>query len=151
MEVEARNKQEAVSEESIRRDKSEWNDTVQLLVAKLIAFKKGLNGAGDDRAHLPPVDIRDPFPTEMSIYLNSIVDDYVAIIDGAKDIMVDQKEYSKSADEIPPELLAQASWWGSRAWSRIGLIGLGDQRKIRISMIGYANEFAHDLYNISSS
>ncbi|KKN67655.1 hypothetical protein LCGC14_0459140 [marine sediment metagenome] len=150
MEVEAKNKQKTVSEDSIKHDKEEWNDTVQLLIAKLIAFKKGLNGAGDDRAHLPPVDMNDPFPIEMSIYLNSIMDDYVAIVDGAKDIMGDQEEHSKQADEISPELLSQASWWGSRSWARLGLIGLGEQRKIRLDMIRFINASRHDLFNIEN-
>lgn len=152
MEVEARNKQEVVSEDSIRRDKGEWNDAVQLLVAKLLAFKRGLNGVGDDRAKLPPVDMSDPFPTEMAIYLNSIADDYVAIVDGAKDIMSDQRENSsKSAgEELNHQLIVEASWWGSRTWARLGLLGLGDQRKIRIKMLAFANESVHDLYNIEN-
>jgi len=61
-----------ISERSIRVEKKRWNDTAQLLIAKLLAFKKGLNGAGDDIAHLPAVDINDPFPIEMSIYPSSL-------------------------------------------------------------------------------
>ncbi len=151
MEVTARNKDEAVSESSIRRDKKEWNDTVQLLIAKLLAFKKGLNGAGDDVAHLPAVDIEDPFPTEMGVYLNSIADDYIAIIEGAEEIMKDQDDYSKNAEEIPPEILAQASWWGSRAWARLGLLGLGEQRRLRLELMNLANKSYHDLYDIEDN
>lgn len=150
MALKADQKNRPVSKSTIKEEKEDWNDTVQLLIAKLIAFKKGLNGIGDTKAHLPPVGISDPFPTEMSVYLNSIVDDYVAIIDGAKDIMQDQKEYSKKQKNIHG-LSVQASWWGSRTWARLGLLGLGKQRKLRLNMISFANETIHDLYNIENN
>lgn len=52
---------------------------------------------------------------------------------------------------VEPQLLAQASWWGSRAWARLGLLGLGKQRKLRLQMIGFANESIHDLYSIENN
>lgn len=135
----------------LRKDKDQWNSKVQLLIAKLIAFKRGLNGSGDQDAHLPEINIQSAFPLEYSVYLDSIADDYKNIVDGAQSIIDYQDTASRKSrrrqnfnrlsfmtDDI---LKAEASWWGSRMWASLGLRGLPtEERKLRLRMIASANE-----------
>jgi len=136
--------------------KKEWRSAVSLLIAKLIAFKRGVNGHGDEDAHLPPVDLKNPFPPEYRVYLSSIISDYTKVIDGAEHILQLQDDFSKNRrkkqSSIEPELTAEATWWGSRAWSRLSLFGLKNKqaRKLRIDMINSLHRSISDIYDIEN-
>jgi hypothetical protein len=152
----ARTRAKDPAQERIREHKDAWNDVTSLLIAKLIAFKKGLNGAGDQRAEIPPTKITEPFPVEMNTYLSSIVDDYTHIMNGAKFIINEQGQYSQTRQKgkksaADPELVAEASSSLSRAWARVGLLGLDkEDRRLRLGMLSFANGLIHDLYNLEN-
>ena len=142
--------------------KTAWNLIVNLLRAKLLAFKSGINGHGDERAHLPEMDIKDPFPVEFHTYLAGIVDDYDKVLKGADFIMNLQDEFSntrrkgkRELRELAAELdlnefkIAEASWWGSRTWAWFALHRLGkDARKTRLRMLNLARKSTSALNTI---
>jgi hypothetical protein len=152
----ARSRAKDPAQERLREHKDAWNDVTSLLIAKLIAFKKGLNGAGDPRAEIPPTKITEPFPVEMNTYLSSIVDDYTHIMNGARFIMNEQGQYSQTRQKgkeaaTDPELVAEASSALTRAWARVGLLGLDkEERRLRLGMLSFANGLIHDLYNLEN-
>lgn len=154
--------------------KKSWNETVKLLIAKLIAFKRGINGKGDDDAMLPEIDLKDPFPVEFHTYLASIVDDYSKVVQGADFVMNLQDDFSVTRRKSRKEsgagelrevaasidnqdrLEAQASWVGSRAWAWFALHRLGkDVRRVRLRMLNIVRKSVHALntieYNFTSS
>jgi hypothetical protein len=141
------------NQEHLRELKAQWNSLVSLLVHKLIAFKQGINGFGNEDAGLPAVNIKDAFPSVMYTYLGSIVEDYNRVTSLANQILSYQNNYSqtrrKKIQAILEEsdLVSEASWFGSRLWSRIGLIGLKgkNERKIRIELIESAANAIEDL------
>lgn len=149
----------------LKEEKHQWQMLVKLIIAKLQAFKKGISGKGDEETHLPPVNIKEKFPEEYSVYLNSIAEDYVNLVEGAKRIMDHQAEYATkrsrpsrkkmleqiaSGDpEVASELVSEASWWGSRLWSRLALIKLQkEERKLRVRLLKALRDSIKDLYAI---
>lgn len=121
--VEARKKSEDPVQEALRQNKDTWNHDASLLIAQLIAFKKGLNGRGEPKIGIPPGSIKDPMPHEVGSYLDQLADRYNKLISDAHKIIEEQNVYSetrkKSVKEqtasFDPEILKLASWWGSRA------------------------------------
>jgi len=146
--------------------KKAWKESVSLLIAKLIAFKRGLNGRGDEDANLPRVDLKDPFPVEFNTYLSSIVDDYSKVVKGADFIINLQGDFSRTrrrgrremreqglsraaSGPDPSPLTAEASWWGSRAWARLALYGLDkNTRQTRVKMLKFVADRLNDLREI---
>jgi len=135
--------------ERLVASKKSWNAAVKLLIAKLIAFKRAINGTGDPDANLPEIDLKDPFPVEFHTYLDSIIDDYNKVVKGADFVMDLQDNFSvtrrkgrKELHEVAAsvdnqeQLEAQASWVGSRAWAWFSLYRLGkDARRVRLRML----------------
>lgn len=124
-------------QEKLRQNKASWNADMSSLIAKLIAFKRGLNGRGDAKAGLPPSSIKDPVPSEVGNYLNELANQYLSVVSGANSIIGEQAHYStnrkKSQRQAALELelfVKQATWAGSRLWARITLRKLN--RNIRI-------------------
>lgn len=121
--VESRKKSEDPVQEALRQNKDTWNHDASLLIAQLIAFKKGLNGRGEPKIGIPPGSIKDPMPHEVGSYLDQLADRYSKLISDAHKIIEEQNIYSetrkKSVKEqtasFDPEILKLASWWGSRA------------------------------------
>jgi hypothetical protein len=154
--------------ERLVASKKSWNAAVKLLIAKLIAFKRAINGNGDPDAQLPEVDLKEPFPVEFHTYLESIIDDYNKVVKGADFVMDLQDDFSvtrrKSRKELhevaasidnQDQLEAQASWVGSRAWAWFSLYRLGrDVRRVRLRMLSIVRKSIHALntieYNFTS-
>ncbi len=135
----ARKRSADPKQETLRGHKDQWNKEVSLLIAQLIAFKRGLNGRGEPRVGLPPSSIRDPMPNEVGQYLEQMATRFQKIVSEADNIIDEQTDYSKTRrksrkelqesgqmpqQEIVPStaasealLIKEASWWGSRAWS----------------------------------
>ncbi len=152
----------------LKHEKHQWQLLAKLIIAKLQAFKKGMGGKGDEETHLPPVSINESFPQSYAIYLDSIAEDYINLIGGAKQIMENQSEFASSkgkkeprrdmmrelaiaASYESPELVAEASWWGSRMWARVSLMRLEkEQRVLRLVMIDSARDSIKDLRTIES-
>ena len=148
----ARTRAKDPAQEQLRGHKQDWNDVASLLIAKLIAFKRGINGSGDARAEIPPSRITEELPQELNTYLNSIISDYSNLINGAKFIINEQKDYSasrKKASDDEPDLTAEASSALSRAWARVGLIGV-PQYSTRIDILNLSSDIIPDLYNIEN-
>lgn len=130
----ARKHSEDPVQEALREHKSQWNQDTSLLIAQLIAFKRGLNGRGEPRVGLPPGSIKDPVPSEVGRYLEQLADNYQRIVSDAKNIIDEQAHYSenrpKSKKElegitasVEDEMIKFASWWGSRAWTHAKTYG----------------------------
>lgn len=162
-------KSAAVRDPSLKRlkqEKHQWQLLAKLIIAKLQAFKKGMGGKGDRETHLPPVSINESFPQSYAIYLDSIAEDYINLIGGAKQIMENQSEFASSkgkkgprrammremaiaASYEGPELVSEASWWGSRMWAQVSLMRLEkEQRGTRLVMIDSARDSIKDLRKI---
>jgi hypothetical protein len=136
-------------QEALRQKKENWNADVSLLIAKLIAFKRGINGRGDYKAGLPATKIQNPFPPEVGSYLNDVANDYIKVVHHAKDIIDSQSQYSvsrqkgvKSSQLEIEQMVSEASWWGSRWWAKWGpgLKGVPKSIKdLRIKLLTFAS------------
>lgn len=157
----ARKRSADPSQEKLREDKALWNRSVSDLIAKVIAFKRGLNGRGEPRVGLPPSTIKEPFPPEIGSYLSHLADNYVSVIQGAEQIIAEQARYSETRRKsIAPNiqqtddgLVVEASWWGSRMWAKY--FGLKGDDAINLSRILDASSDLKrqlfDLENVISS
>lgn len=136
-------------QEQLRQHKDEWNDVASLLIAKLIAFKRGLNGVGDPVADIPESKITEPLPPELEIYLQSIVNDYQDLVVGGKSIIDEQKRYSENFNKSSSAdlFISEASNPFTRAWARIGLIG-HPERSVRIQILNQIADLVADFYDL---
>lgn len=141
---EARKRSEDPVQEALRQNKDTWNHDASLLIAQLIAFKKGLNGRGEPKVGIPPGSIKDPMPHEVGSYLDQLADRYSKLISDAKAIIDEQNNYSETrrkpqehtASVFDEELIKIASWWGSRALTYTkNLFSSKEAVKARIAMI----------------
>lgn len=167
------------AQQHLRDQKKLWNKSTRELIAKLIAFKRGLNGTGDPRVGIPASKIQNPLPQEVGSYLNQIADDYAAVIHGAEQIISEQEQYSqvrRKPQTTPIEapqmaqdgvsavgitstsskefnLFSESSWFGSRLWANtIGLRGK-DRKYLKMMLRACDSIKDHliDLENILSS
>jgi hypothetical protein len=130
----ARKRSADPKQEQLRGHKDQWNKDVSLLIAQLIAFKRGLNGRGEPRVGLPPSSIKEPIPNEVGQYLDQMATRFQKIVSEADNIINEQTDYSKTRKKSRKELegsgqmvpstaaseallVKDASWWGSRLWS----------------------------------
>lgn len=136
-------------QEQLRQNKDEWNDVASLLIAKLIAFKRGLNGVGDQIADIPASKITEPLPPELEVYLQSIVNDYHDLVMGGKSIIEQQKRYSENFNKESSDysFVSEASNSFTRAWARIGLIG-HPERSVRIQILNQISNLVADFYDL---
>lgn len=163
------------AQQHLREQKKIWNQSVRSLIAKLIAFKRGVSGRGDPKAGLPASQIQEPLPAEIGSFMDQISMEYAAIIDGAAAIIQEQQHYSEvrrkpqpkqnsavqmfSEQQAQPQaaaddgLVVEASWLGSRMWANLfGIRGKG--RKHIVEMLDKSNEIRkslEDLENILTS
>lgn len=159
------------AQEHLREQKSLWNKSTTDLIAKIIAFKRGLNGRGDPRAGLPASNIKEPLPSQVGSYLDQIATDYSSLVSGAEKIIQEQEHYSKvrrktqpkkpqtpapvqpSGSEVEPPpiplaaddgLVSEASWWGSQMWSRLFKLH-GPKKKFVVDMMRSGRSFREKL------
>lgn len=161
----ARKRSADPAQEHLREQKALWNKSTTDLVAKIIAFKRGLNGRGDPHVGLPPSTIKEPFPPQIGQYLNDLSSHYTALIDGADKIIEEQNHYSQirrktqspmthpmAADDgsfIDEEAIKIASWAGSRWWaSNVGIKGA--DRPIIKNMLRAAVSFREKLEDVEN-
>ena len=111
MKIIARKKSDDPNQEHLRSNKDLWNEAAKSFIYKTIAFKRGLNGRGDRHFGLPPNSIVNPFPQEIGSFLNNLVSDFSALVDGAERIMDEQEHYSEIRKK---PLIVQSSWAGNR-------------------------------------
>lgn len=160
------------AQEHLREQKALWNKSTTDLIAKIIAFKRGLNGRGDPRVGLPPSNIKEPLPSQVGSYLNQIASDYTSLVDGAERIIQEQDHYSKVRRKTMPKqptgvslpaandtqheqqespvaaaddgLISEASWWGSQMWSRLFKLR-GPKKKFVVDMMRAGRSFRKKL------
>lgn len=162
--ITARKRSSDPQQEKLRENKALWNRSATNLIAKLIAFKRGLNGRGDPRVGLPPSTIKEPLPPAIGQYLGGLADEYLSVIKGAEQIISEQAQYSESRRQpqtapgaapmlADDGLTTEASWWGSRYWAKsFGLTGESKKEMSRIlDATSDLRKFLLDLENTVSS
>lgn len=150
---EARGHSADPEQEKLREAKDAWNHEVSLLIAELIAFKRGVNGRGDKNLGIPPSSIKDPLPNQVSSYLGTIANQSGKVQEVARSIIdyqthysqVRKKKQSEASAEYP--LISEGSWWGSRLWSYVALLRKVEkvERKFRHRIISSLAEYKHDF------
>ena len=158
--VTARKKSEDPVQEALRQHKDKWNHETSLLIAQLIAFKKGLNGRGESKVGIPPGSIKDPMPHEVGSYLDQLSDRYNKLISDAHSIIEEQNRYSetrkKSVKEqtasFDEDILKIASWWGSRAltYSKNWFASDKEVSKIKMTMLKSSVDLVEQLKTIDT-
>lgn len=164
----SRKQSEDPVQEALRQHKAEWNKDTSLLIAQLIAFKKGLNGRGESRVGLPPSTIKNPLPNEIVQYLAQLTDRYNSLISDAHSIIEEQKDYSNNrkksqkeltnTSEFKYDIIKNASWWGSRAWTYAKnqyvnpkyWIFTDEDIKNRMTMLKVSQDLVNHLENIEN-
>lgn len=169
IEKEARKTSPDPVQEALRGHKDTWNHEASLLIAQLIAFKRGLNGRGEPKVGLPPGSIKDPIPSEVGSYLDQLADRYNKLISDAHSIIEEQSHYSegrkKSSKEtgeqpvvasVDDEIIKIASWWGSRAktYGKNSYVNpwywfaAREEAKIRMRLLKISTDFIRNFKDI---
>jgi uncharacterized membrane protein (UPF0127 family) len=81
-------------QQKIRDAKKNWNIASRAMIAKIIAFKKGINGRGDAKSGLPVSDIKMPIPAEVSSFANEIEANFQQLMQAAEQIEAMQATYA---------------------------------------------------------
>ena len=157
----------------LREHKGNFNKEVSLMIAQLIAFKRGMNGRGEPRVGIPPSDIKFPLPDEVGQYLDEMAGRFEHIVADAKQVINEQAEYSgtrrKSKKELrdlgveeepmpiaasdePSDLTKIASWWGSRLWSYIKYSPRlwNEQLQLRMKMLWVSTDVSKGLLDLEN-
>src|SRR5882757_5856168 len=96
-------------QERLKQRKKVWNTECSAFIARLnafkpglIAFKRGLNGTGDAKAGLPPSDIKEPLPSEISGALGvvnstfgELASEFAALVSESNGIIQEQAQYAQ--------------------------------------------------------
>lgn len=77
-------------QEKLRTEKSDWNSDASSVISKLIALKQSINGRENKTYSLPPSRIHQPFPTEVSSFLNETSFETQDVLQKAKQIVEHQ-------------------------------------------------------------
>lgn len=151
MKINARSRSSDPVQESLRERKQKWNSEVSELISELISLKMSVNGFGDSDRGIPPSSIKNPLPAEVSSLLSEVANDYQTIIGGAGGIIQEQSAYAhnrrKSKKEIMHSndgIVSNASWVGSRLFSRIWLLGKEDRKK-RLTLINLCADLEGEI------
>lgn len=136
-------------QEILRSRKDNFNANTSDLIAKLIAFKRGLNGRGDKNFGLPVSNIKEPLPTQVSSFLEQITSDFQSIVGQAREIISEQNSYSqKRKKSLHRQALLQfnyklASNPLTRFWARLNP-NLSDSND-RLSLLKLAAELDQEI------
>jgi hypothetical protein len=82
-------------QQRLREHKRHWSDSTSEFIAKLIAFKRGLNGRGDAQAGIPPSSIKEALPGEVGGILDQLASQFQGLVQDAGSIMDEQAHYAK--------------------------------------------------------
>ncbi len=83
-------------QQKLRDAKKNWNLASREFIARVIAFKKGINGRGDAKKNLPVSDIKQPIPQEVSSFGNELESNFAQLMGAAEAIEAEQAAYSAS-------------------------------------------------------
>ena len=152
-------------QEVLRQHKDTWNHEASLLIAQLIAFKRGLNGRGEPKVGLPPGSIKDPIAPEIGSYLDQLADRYNKLISDAHAIIDEQANYSANRNKsqkdqvtasAEEDIIKIASWWGSRAktYAKNSYVNpwfwfaAKEEVKVRMKLLKISTDFVKKLENL---
>ena len=96
MEITARKKSNDPVQEALRTHKDKWNMAAKEFISRIIAFKRALNGRGDNHYGLPVSNIKDPLPDQIGAFLNTLTSNYEQLAAEALRIEQEQAAYSKN-------------------------------------------------------
>lgn len=96
MEKEGRKKSSDPKQEALRTHKDLWNKAAKEFIARMIAYKRALNGRGDNAFGLPVSNIKDPLPNEVISFLNTLSSNFEQLATEAAKIEQEQAAYSQS-------------------------------------------------------
>lgn len=132
--------------EELRKHKSEWNKETSKLISNFIDLKRGMNGRAVPTHGIPTSYLKEPLPPQIGTYLNEVATSAAKIIEKAKSIMEEQRQYSESEEkrlhsnsaaeeEIikMAEMINYASWWGSRLVSKFKFMSLSKEHRALLS------------------
>lgn len=107
MEKEGRKHSDDPKQEQLRSAKDNWNSATKEFIKRIIAFKRALNGRGDNVYNLPPSSIKDPLPQEIVSFLSELTANFSELANAASHIFQEQAEYSHTRRQ--PQKIATAS------------------------------------------
>ncbi len=163
-------------QERLKQRKKVWNTECSAFIARLnafkpglIAFKRGLNGTGDAKAGLPPSDIKEALPSEISGALGAVsstfgelASEFAALVSESNGIIQEQAQYAqhrrkpqprkqrqpRRADmlELDDTLIVEGSNRLTRLWAQLSSVLSSDETKRqRLSMLGLSDKFFKNL------
>jgi hypothetical protein len=147
-------------QEKLRSSKDVWNkERVKPFIHSLIEVKKAINGRGSQSLGIAPSNIKDQLPEQIGSILNELASSFSTIVSDANHIIDAQKYYSEHrrkpqpkqplavTTDFQPELIANASWAGSRMWARVSLLKKIDRtnRRLRLEMLNSGAEISKAL------
>jgi hypothetical protein len=157
------------AQETLRKRKKDFNKELSLLIAQIIAFKRGINGRGEPRVGIPPSDIKYPLPREVGQYLEQMVDRFEKVVEDSKEVMREQENYAKtrrkghkemeqSGDLSPAissnevDIIKEATWWGSRLWAYLKYTPQlwNKQLKLRMRMLWVSADVSRGLLDLEN-
>lgn len=99
----ARKKSDDPVQEALRAHKDKWNLAAKEFISRVIAFKRALNGRGDNHYSLPPSNIKEPLPPNVGSFLNEISSNFEQLASEALKIQEEQSTYSKNRRQPQPD------------------------------------------------
>jgi hypothetical protein len=160
MEKSAKKKSADPAQQNIRDAKSKWNDACSATIARLIAFKRGLNGRGDAKFSLPASNIKDPLPPQLGSFLQQLSSEFNTLVLSAANIVGIQNQYSKTRRKKQEKRLAyfkyelekNASSKLSRFWTHFkGLFSFKEYKAFRLSMLSSSAKLNKDLFKLEDN
>jgi len=124
---------------ALKQHKKNWNKAMKELITRMIAFKRALNGTGDERYALPASKIHQPIPQELISFINTLSSNYEAVASEALKIINEQNEFAKTRQQSQPKvasLQSEGSNKITRLWSYLKSPFLSEEnKKIRIGLL----------------
>jgi len=150
LEKNARKKSPDPIQEHLRAHKEHWNANTSKLVARLIAFKKALNGRGDPKLGLPPSNIKDPLPSMVESLLGQLKQDAGDVLSDAGDIIEEQHNYAGTRKKkVVASLNKEATNVFTRFWYK--LFTSDEYKDYKISLINSCVDLNEDLKKLEES
>lgn len=124
---------------AVKQHKKNWNKAMKELISRMIAFKRALNGTGDQKYALPASKLQQPIPPELTNFINTLSSNYEAVAADALKIIQEQNEFAKN--RVPPaqkeaSLRVDASSRLSRFWTYLKSPFLSEEnKKTRITLL----------------
>ena len=123
--------------DAIKQHKKNWNKATKELISRLIAFKRAINGAKDDKFALPSGKIHEPVPSEIINFLNTLTSNYESVASDALKIISEQNDFAKERESHKKASInIYASSKLSRFWAYLKSPFLSDDnKKYRLSLL----------------